>query len=606
MRIRFLSPEDAQKVAAGEVIERPANGIKELLENSIDAKATHIELEVHEGGKTKIRITDNGIGMSSDDAHICFERYATSKLGSFNDLTHVQTHGFRGEALASICSVAKVTLTTKEQGHIEGLQLKIEEGKVLSSHTVSSQVGTTLLIEDLFYNIPARKKFLKNTATEWNQILALFKAFCLAYPHVHFELFHNDEQIYNCPTVPSVTQRIAQLFDARVTTSLCELITVQTNELSVSGVVTTSDYNRYDRSGIYFFVNNRLVKNYQLGRALLKGFENLLPPGKYPLAVITLTIDPLYVDVNIHPKKEEVLFLHPHKVEQAICQAVKLTLEKQTEQQLSKSIHRPHNPFGGPTIYNTQQPPFPFAKPLYQPLQTYNGYTPDPFTQEPVTPSSKLDSADPVHVEQQDTVQVNQTYFEEPTYHIIGQHQTTYILLEHPEGLLLVDQHAAHERILYERFKNNFKNPETVHLLFPVIINLSVSDCDLLLRYVDLLKQHGISVEQFGSEQLRITSVPVYAKHLPLAELMQELLSWINEHDAQSDDTFLKKITEKIHAQLACKAAIKAGDVLSHEQMKTVLRDLEKTENRFSCPHGRPTQWLLSTREIEKRFKRIS
>ena len=603
MRIRFLSPEDAQKVAAGEVIERPANSIKELLENSIDAQATRIELAVHEGGKTKIRITDNGIGMSSEDAHICFKRYATSKLSSFDDLTQVQTHGFRGEALASICGVAKVTLTTKEQEKIEGLQLKIKEGKVLSSHIVSCQVGTTLVIEDLFYNIPARKKFLKNTATEWNQILALFKAFCLAYPHVHFQLFHNDEQIYNCPNVPSVTQRIAQLFDARVTTSLCKLAPVQTNELSINGVITTSDYNRYDRSGIYFFVNNRLVKNYQLGRALLKGFESLLPPGKYPLAVIHITIDPVYVDVNIHPKKEEVLFLHPHKVEQAICQAIKSTLEKQTQQQLSKSTHRPHNAFDIPNTY-TQHAPFPFAKPLYQPVQTYN-HAPDPLQQKLVVASLKAESTDSVHVEQHDTVQTNETYFEEPTYHIIGQHQSTYILLQHPDGLLLVDQHAAHERILYERFKNNFKNPETIPLLFPAIINLSAADCDLLLPYLQLLKQHGINVEQFGSEQLRITSVPVYAKQLPLTEFVQELLSWINEYDAQPDNAFLKKITEKIHAQLACKAAIKAGDVLSYEQMKTVLRDLEKTEHRFSCPHGRPTQWLLSTREIEKKFKRI-
>ncbi len=615
MPIRLLSPQDAQKVAAGEVIERPANSIKELLENSIDAGATHIELSVHEGGKKSIRITDNGTGMSSEDAHLCFERYATSKLSSFDDLVHVTTFGFRGEALASICGVAKVTLTTKQQGSLEGLQLNIQEGTVQHSRTVSCSVGTTFLIEDLFYNVPARKKFLKSTVTEWNQILALFKAFCLTYPSLHFVLLHDDATIFNCPPVTSLTARVAQLFDYKITSTLCPLTPYSEQGITVSGVITNPQYARYDRSGLYFFVNNRLVKNYQLGRAVLKGFNNVLPSDKYPLAVLHIQVDPTSVDVNIHPKKEEVQFLHPHKVEQAITLAVRKTLEDHLQERLTASSVRSTPPIQNsytissdpfftrkPASYNLDPQSSRFAqdRPLtnsagnnetgmygFSKDQEYNSSSSS-------SPMSRANGGD------------NESYLTEPSYKIIGQHQLTYILLEHADGLLVVDQHAAHERILYERFAQNFGTTETIKLLFPLVVTLSAQEVALVLPYADLLQKHGITLEQFGEEHLRITAIPVYAKQVPLQELLTELVGWIIENDSHPTDDFFKQVTEKMRAQLACKAAVKAGELLSHEQMETLLRDLGNTNNRFSCPHGRPTQWLLSTHEIEKKFKRIS
>ena len=238
MAIRFLSPLDAQKVAAGEVVERPANIIKELLENSIDAGATRIELAVRQGGKSHIRITDNGCGMSHEDAHLSFQRYATSKLTSFEDLYAVNTFGFRGEALASICSVAQVTITTKQQGQIEGLSLSITAGAIHKTETVSCPVGTTIIADDLFYAIPVRKKFLKSTVTEWNQIHALFKAFCLTYPSIHFVLLHDDIQVYNCPPVISVEERCHQLFEKTVSSCILTIELFETKDIQVSGVIT--------------------------------------------------------------------------------------------------------------------------------------------------------------------------------------------------------------------------------------------------------------------------------------------------------------------------------------------------------------------------------
>jgi DNA mismatch repair protein MutL len=637
MPIRFLSPEDAQKVAAGEVVERPANIIKELVENSIDAQATHIEISVKQGGKTYIRITDNGTGMSEEDARLCFERYATSKLSCFDDLQHIATFGFRGEALASVCGVAKVTLTTKQQGEIEGLQLTIQEGKILSQKTVAAPVGTTFIVDDLFYNIPARRKFLKTTATEWNQIVAIFKAFCLTYPTLHFVLLHDHAQVYNCPPVATVQDRVGQLFDPSIFSSTLELSpeqdirrrqgydglrapkgTLEETGIAVTGVTTNPHYSRYDRSGLYFFVNKRLVKNYQLARAVLKGFCNVLPANKYPLAVIHLEIDPLTVDVNIHPKKEEVLFLHPHLVEQAITKAITTTLEQYMSQRLtpthkanpqyvSESFFTPNNPTLNPFFERTHAPqPYNFQA---QPFSK-DAYSTELSLEMPHHPTPALTIPDEVFEDG------NLNTIEEMSYRIIGQLHKTYLLLEHKDGMLVIDQHAAHERILYERFGKNFGKTETIQLLFPLIVTLSSADLALLMPYTSLLQDQGITCEQFGEEQLRITAVPVYAKQIPLQELVQELVGWIKENDSSAfaqgssvtgtlSPDFFKILTEKMRAQLACKAAVKAGDVLTMEAMEQLLRDLEKTKRRFSCPHGRPTQWLISTSEIERKFKRI-
>jgi DNA mismatch repair protein MutL len=624
MSIRFLSPEDAQKVAAGEVVERPANIVKELIENSIDAQATHIELSVTNGGKTHIRITDNGTGMSEADARLCFERHATSKLFAFNDLPTIATFGFRGEALASVCGVAKITLTTKQKGEVEGLQLTIQEGKILSQKTVAAPVGTTFIVDELFYNIPARKKFLKTTATEWNQIVALFKAFCLTYPALHFVLLHDNAQVYNCPPVATLQDRVGQLFDPSVFSSTLELSPEHDKGILVTGVTTNPHYSRYDRGGFYFFVNKRLVKNFQLARAVLKGFCNVLPQNKYPLAIIHLEIDPLTVDVNIHPKKEEVLFLHPHIIEQAITKAITKTLEQYMSQRLTPSnrskpqyVSEPFltkdtfnfNPFiersVTPQSYNFPNEAF-LEKPLPFQTQHSNPALHEASAQQAALAQPEFRTNDTEWPPAADDMHENLNTVEETTYRIIGQLHKTYLLLEHKDGMLVIDQHAAHERILYERFGKNFGKTETIQLLFPLIITLSPSDLILLMPYNSLLQEQGIQCEQFGEEQLRVTAVPVYAKQIPLQEIIQELVGWIKENDSQPAADFFKTLTEKMRAQLACKAAVKAGDILTMDAMEQLLRDLENTERRFSCPHGRPTQWLVGAQEIERKFKRIT
>lgn len=599
--IKQLSPEQANQIAAGQVVERPANIVKELIENSIDAQADRIELFIEHGGHQLIRCIDNGYGMSYDDALACFLRHATSKLTTFTDLPTISTFGFRGEALASIAAVSKVILITKRAQ--DELATKIEMGEQTIRTHVSAPAGTDISIRDLFYNVPARKKFLKKDLTEWRIIEQLFQAFCVSFLSKHFILWHDGKQILNCPPVNSLTDRIAQLLPATIKTATIALLPQEQKGIRITGAITHHHYFRYDRTQIFLFVNNRFIKNKELMNALLNGYLNVLPSGRYPAGCILIDIDPHEVDVNTHPRKEEVAFVHPRRVANLLTTAVKTTLEAHLSQQLDRTITfapsrtttlPPDDPFQGPdtSFIIPPQPlrPVPPTRPILTSLQTASSAL-------YAEPSMQTMTEPHRHV---------QTQTSEHHFTIVGQLSQTYILLEHENGLFIIDQHAAHERVLYERFKSRFGTLPTIELLFPQFIDLSADDIKLLTPHFELLMLHGIGIEQFGSSQLRITSTPVHAKKLPFKELLKELLGWINAAGEITMEALHEQINEKLHAQMACKAAVKAGDVLTQEKMHALLDELYACENRFICAHGRPTGWLLSTHDIEKKFKRIN
>lgn len=598
MKIHVLNPQEAQKIAAGQVVERPANIIKELLENSLDAGATHITLSLKDGGKTFIQIIDNGSGMEPDDALICFHRHTTSKINSVNQLQSITTFGFRGEALASICSIAKVTLTTKTADLLEGTQLLIKDNKVQANRIVACQTGTTISIDDIFYNVPARKKFLKSTQTEWSHCLGLFKACALERPDVHFILKHDDAVIYNCPPANSLTDRVRQLFDTPLTNAIIPLIQYSTETMSISGAITTQQYARYDRGGLFFFVNHRWVKNYQLMQAVTKGYLNVLPTGRYPAGVINITVDPKTVDINVHPKKEEVQFLHPKMIEAGITQAIKATLEQHLSQQLKR-----------PVTFTTSTTEF---KPAFeQPtLASYESILTQPsiaYTAHETHKALLPPFAEPFYDDPEQftaATEKNEQQTVEQFAHCIGHYHNTYLLLEHKEGLLFVDQHAAHERILYEKFGQNFQNLAKINLLFPLTLTYNQETIELLADHFDLFKEHGIELEQTGKNQLTLKAIPVFLNNQPVNEILEEMIGEIKQLEGINSVEFHKIITEKLRAQMACKAAIKAGDVLSKETIDQLLYDLERTNNRFTCPHGRPTTWLLPLTDIERKFKR--
>jgi DNA mismatch repair protein MutL len=620
-KIQKLPIHEAQKIAAGEVVERPANVVKELLENAIDANATKISIFIEEGGKKLIRVVDNGCGMGLEDAYLCFEHHATSKITCVNDLALITTFGFRGEALSSIASVSSIELITKEEDALEGIKLSLEAGVVQEYIAISTNAGTDISIHNLFYNIPARKKFLKADDTELRHIQQLFYASVLSHCHIHFKFIVDGREIFNCPPTVTLHERAQQIWEPAMTQNM---VALQTHDRSpIHGLISNHHYSRYDRNSVYFFVNLRWVKHQKLVSSLLKGYLNVLPPGRFPAGVIFITLDQEQLDVNIHPRKEEVQFLHPRIIEQELQKMVKKTLEENLSLQLKKSVT-----FSPAFEIMTASRPDALQ---FTPMRFSQVNSPSPktaleFPQDLSLVHIKVLDEDPFDVSsfEAEASELGQAVFEQKgledislqvekaavqlpiqeNFTIIGQFNKTYILLEQDDGLVIIDQHAAHERILYELFSKRFESVATVKLLFPQVIPLNEEKIKILEPYLELMRSHGIGIEVWSQTELMIQSTPVHLKNQSLQDLVTHMLDWISTYEDLDKEQFFKVVNEKIHAQMACKAAVKAGDSLSSEQIHQLINDLYATPHRFSCPHGRPTCWNLTTYEIEKKFKR--
>jgi len=613
-KIQQLSSHEAQKIAAGEVVERPANIVKELLENAIDAGATRITLFVSDGGKTHIRVVDNGCGMDASDAQKCFDRHATSKITHVNDLETITTFGFRGEALASIAAVSKITLITKENNTIEGAKVIIQSNTIQEVIPAACTTGTDISIDDLFYNVPARKKFLKSTQTEWRAIQLLYNAFCFDYPTIHFTLYSDNRQILNCPPAASLLDRALQIWELKGDTTFIPIEHKTPSGYTIEGIISDHQCYRYDRSSIYIFVNKRWVKNHHITSALIKGYSNVIPEGRYPLGALNITVPLHEVDINIHPRKEEVKFLHPRIIEQGVHSAVKTALEHSLSSHLKKpaveEAFRPQHFSSSQAFSQSSFAPFDFTA-FFNHNNSFNSQETSTSTPQPTsvviphTPEQMTTTAIAIPQSIPHTKSdISSLKPAEEYYTIIGNYNKTYILIEKEDGLFLIDQHAAHERILYEEFAHKLEDISTVQLLFPSIITFSQTDIDYLIPYLPLVNSHGIIAEQYGSQQIIVSSTPVHLKNASIEDLIHSLIGWIIEHKTLTHEECTKIVTNKLQAQMACKAAVKAGDTLTQEQMRRLVTDLYKTTNRLTCPHGRPTGWLLSLYEIEKKFKR--
>jgi DNA mismatch repair protein MutL len=629
-RIKKLPKHEAHKIAAGEVVERPSNIVKELLENAVDAGATKISLYIEDGGKKLIRIVDNGCGMDREDARLCFEKHATSKISSIDELDAIETFGFRGEALASVAAIAQVTLITKQDGSDEGVFVEVEHSEIINEEVVPATTGTDIAVRELFFNIPARKKFLKKKETEWRHIHQLFQAFCLDYPQIHFLLFSEGRNTLNCPPAATFADRCAQLWDHDTAKQLLPLTAQrETPAIQISGMISDHNLFRYDRSGIFFFVNKRWVKNNALGSALLKGYQNVIPPGRYPLAALSIEIDNALIDVNIHPRKEEVKFMNPRMVEVLIQEAVKKALEENLSSKINRDVSfAPRVETYAQSYAQTSAQPAPkataptgilgkfgkFFQASAMPNITEQAVLRDlerePFDEMPAVTKTygHKESAETKELPEKPVLPTRAIHVNDqqikPQYRLIGQYHQTYLLIEEPDGLFLIDQHAAHERILYEQFTQNFENIPTITLLFPELITVSAEEKKQIEPHLHILQENGICVELFDDSQLIVRSTPVHLRDISIEALIKKMIADLNEMETVDQKDFFKAAHEKLRTQMACKAAIKAGDTLSREQMEKLLLDLYQTSNRFSCPHGRPTGWLLRLDEIEKKFKR--
>ncbi len=670
-KIKQLSALEAQKIAAGEVVERPANVVKELIENALDAGASAITLYIEDAGKKLIRCVDNGSGMSREDARNCILHHATSKITSVADLDSLATFGFRGEALSSIASVSHLSITTKEAASESGVRLDISQGTIEKESIVATNTGTDIALTDLFFNIPARKKFLKTRETEWRAIVQLFQAFCLAYPEVSFKLHHDERLIYNNPAATSLIARMGQLFEPSLVKNLLENSQMHEKfDIRCTVAFTLPMYTRFDRTQLFVFVNKRWVKNYKLSQAFIKGYTNMLPPSKYPAGCIFITVDQQSLDVNIHPRKEEVQFSHPRRIEDLIESTVQKKLEEYHSQQLGETSPQLSTP-SWPTTHTPQElSSFPFS---YNVIPSKKDQLDHPhnekaflailnsqFTSVPsqnldtqkqsvdfptTTIESKTSSDQSLHLRSLSSIKDNISFIlpeaqqngitaltsqesgaqnrvqqtvplknmtipdenksvETMQYRLLGQFALTYILIETEKGLVLIDQHAAHERILYERFSATFDNPTRIALIVPQIITLTKEDLLLFEPHLPLLSSFGIDAHCISDHELSIQETSIYFKNRSVEECVKQAISVLHEHSSMKPDELKKIIHERLHASMSCKAAIRAGDTLSIEGMNGLIKELATTKNRLSCPHGRPTIWELTIPEIEKKFKR--
>jgi len=623
--IKILAPHEAQKIAAGEVVERPASIVKELLENSLDAGATHIEIFIEDGGKKSIKIIDNGCGMSIEDAHMSIQHHATSKIVTVDELETLETFGFRGEALSSISAVSLMTIVTRHTTATHATKLTIQAGTIVDTQPVSAPYGTCITVEDVFFNVPARRKFLKKRETEWRMINSLVYAYALDYPQHHFTLHHDHVAIVNCPPCTSIEQRVKQLFDHTLTDNIVSIEATQSNShLTIQGVISNHQFSRYDRQQLFFFVNKRWVKNSGISKAVLAGYRNVLPQGKFPFVTLAITVQPNTIDINIHPRKEEVLFLNPRIIEHALEQVIHDTLQKNIQARISsgRPLYRPEDffitPATTPTVNHFDNSSL-ARKTHHEPYSNYenqpqNSSFFDTFTHttSPVSHTSTSAFNEPPHHSPELThntpaqqIPITPAHSTHGTFRIMGNYAATYIILETAEGIVMVDQHAAHERVMYEQIQTASVQQESVPLLFPEIITLSAVDYTTIEPYILFLQQQTIGIEPWNVNQLIVNSVPMHLRKQPIKDVLYALIATVEEHGTAHDNSHTQ-VTNALHAMMACKAAVRAGDILNHEEMHALITQLFACKDSTTCPHGRPTTWLLSAYEITKKFKRVA
>ncbi len=610
MPIHLLSEDVAARIAAGEVVERPASVVKELVENSLDAGATRVEVETRGGGRELIRVRDNGTGIPTTEVELAFRRHATSKLESAADLETIATLGFRGEALASIASVSRVTCLTRHTTEDTGTRLRIEGGEVVARATVGRPHGTELLIEDLFYNVPARRKFLQSERTERNHIDAFLTRYAIAYPHIAFSLVHDGREILATSGNGNAPETLLNVYGMDLGTSLLEIpeaITAQ-EAIRVSGFVGPTSVHRANRGYITLFVNGRWVQDLRLTYAIIQAYHTLLPVKRFPVAFVSVTLPVADVDVNVHPAKTEVRFRDGDAVFRVVQRAVRATVID--EAPAARAWESPSTVFSeGVASSDTAMRArlaalTPAARQIALP-QTETSAEGAPsavFIQgtPPASPDNGLTPTTPQPPKTETPKTASGVSPTLPPLRVIGQAATMVIIAEGPEGIYLIDQHAAHERVLYERLITAWMQGQvaTQPLLKPEPVSLPVAEAAYLEELLPALLALGMEVEVFGPGAFLVRSVPALLANLSPADLLAD----IAVSDEQSP--IHTALEEMIVRRICKRAAVKAGQVLSREETEQLVRDLERTANPRTCPHGRPTIVQIGVEQLIRQFGR--
>ena len=588
MPIRLLSDKVSSMIAAGEVIERPASVVKELVENALDAGASEISVEARGGGVEQIRVADNGCGIPYDEVELAFQRFATSKLSDAADLDAIPTLGFRGEALPSIASVARVSLVTRYAGEEVGARLEIEEGRLADKRRQGASPGTVMTVRQLFRNVPARRKFLRTTATETAHIQTLVTRYALAYPEVRFAL-NTGRSSLATPGSGSLREAIAAVYSLNVAEGMLDIEASdeRVERYPVSGMVSQPALDRANRGYMSFFVNRRWVQSRMLGFALEQAYHGFMKERRFPMAVVNIALDYDEVDVNVHPSKTEVRFRKGDRVFSAIQQAVRHTL---TTHSPVPEMRRAEPTYSGYT--GTPRQPNRY----FWPIEPFKPPAADRGGQDGEIARDMQGAAfEPMDGEK------GYTHLEAlPALRVLGQVQATYIAAEGPEGMYLIDQHAAHERVMFERIKAEAaaSMPQTQSLLEPLTVELNPRQQELLGANQQIFAALGLLVEPFGGDVYILRGVPSI---LANADPVKALVDMLDEM-AQGGD--VESWSDRAAYSLACHAAVRAGKIMSHEEMTALTRQLEECQQPHTCPHGRPTIIHLSASHLEREFGR--
>jgi DNA mismatch repair protein MutL len=614
-RIRLLSETVASQVAAGEVVERPASVVKELIENSLDAGARSIDVFIRRGGVSFIRVVDDGCGMDRDDALLSLERHATSKIRSAGDLQAVATLGFRGEALPSIASVSRFRLTTREAGAIAGTEIVVNGGKIDVVRDAGEAPGTQIEVRSLFYNLPARRKFLRSENTESRNIEHQIHLQAIGHPEIGFSLMRGDRMSFHLPPATTLGDRIRDLYGKELLQRLVEVERNASPKIGIAGFIGEAGLSRQNRSQQLVFVNGRAIESSVISGAVREGYHTALMKGQYPVTFLFLQLDPSAVDVNVHPAKREVRFRDPSAVREAVVRCIQQTLEHARAEWQEKfrapdRSERTEPVFGKATPDLTLRPETIAPAALHGELPHLNT----------ATDVVRFARADRSEIAVQGTRQPERglgsvsvaTALQSRGRHakpaaqqfeIIGVLSKLYVLMENSNGLVLVDQHAAHERVLFEALRRKMEQQgvPTQKLLLPQTFDVPPRDADWIEHNLPVLQRMGIGIESFGPNTFKIDSLPGFLNISDAAQFMRKI---IDDLQNAGNNASSVRLGEEMIAKSVCRHAVKANDPLRYPEVEKLIRDLLECDLPYCCPHGRPTMIQISLAELEKKFGR--
>lgn len=614
--IAILNQETIDKIAAGEVVERPCSVVKELVENAIDAGSTAITVEIKEGGISFIRITDNGCGIERDQVAVAFYRHSTSKIRSAEDLLTVKSLGFRGEALSSISAVARVELITKTYDELTGTRYVIEGSKELSNEEIGAPDGTTFIVKDLFYNVPARRKFLKTAQTEGSYISDMVEKLALSHPDISFKFINNNQTKLHTSGNGNRKDIIYHIFGREISSSLLE-VKHECEYFKVEGFIGKPVITRGNRNYENYFINGRYVKSNILSRAIEEAYKSFLMQHQYPFTVLYFTFFS-ELDVNVHPTKMELRFDNNNEIYVELCDTIYAIL---SHKEMIPEVPVDSTPAPKKIVHEYKEPiPEPFEKRRINEVRaaesrsvygqsvtsTVKNYSAtEPAAKAPET-STAYEPAQVVTGTQQTLGNYDKVFLTESSkkqFSIIGQLFKTYWLIEFEDKLYIIDQHAAHEKVLYEKTMARLANKDftSQRISPPIVMTLDARECEMLEKYRPQIEQFGYEVEHFGGKEYMISAIPDNLFNIDMKDLFIDMLDdFSNATGRQTPDI----ITEKV-ASMSCKAAVKGNDKLTLPEINKLIDELLSLDNPYNCPHGRPTIISMSKYEIEKKFKRI-